>query len=206
VVPEDIPQDRLDGLGATERKVRRFAGLEEEYYLSGFEPDPAVLSRLGLDAGKILAVVRTPPDVALYHRHGNPLFTGVLRRLGSDDGVRAVVLPRTAEQRRAIAGLGLPSLVVPEQAIDAQSLVALSDLVVSAGGTMNREAAALGVPAFTTFAGRMGAVDEGLVRAGRLRELRSPDELVVEKRSAAARRVMRDPAILLDLMFGALDS
>lgn len=205
VVPEDIPQDRLDRLGATADKVSRFTGLEEEYYLSGFEPDPAVVAQLGLDAEKVVAVVRTPPDVSLYHRHGNPLFADVLRRLGTDDGVQVVVLPRTAEQRTAIAGLGLPSLIVPEGAIDAQSLVALSDVVVSAGGTMNREAAALGIPVYTTFAGRIGAVDEALIRAGRLRELRSPDELVVEKRTAAATPIARDPAILLDLMFGALD-
>ena len=88
--------------------------------------------------------MRTPPDVSLYHRHGNPLFAGVLERLGRDESVHAVVLPRTAEQREAIRGLGLPSLHVPEHAVDAQSLVALADLVVSAGGTMNREAAALG--------------------------------------------------------------
>ena len=77
--------------------------------------------------------------------------------------MQAVVLPRTAEQRAAIAKLELPSLVLPEQAVDAQSLVALADLVVSAGGTMNREAVALGVPAYTTFAGRLGAVDEMLI-------------------------------------------
>jgi predicted glycosyltransferase len=206
VVPEDIPQDRLDRLGATTGKVGRFPGLEEEYYLSGFEPDPAVLAQLGLDVEKIVVVVRTPPDVSLYHRHGNPLFADVLRYLGRDDDVRAVVLARTGEQRAAIARLDLPSLVVPKQAIDAQSLVALSDLVISAGGTMNREAAALGVPVYTTFAGRIGAVDEGLVRARRLRKLRSPSELVLEKRSSSAPRVSRDPAVLLDLMFGALDS
>lgn len=205
VVPEAIPQARLDSLGARPRKVRRFPGLEEEYYLSGFEPDEAVLDELGLDRGRILVVVRTPPDVSLYHRHGNALFADVLRRLGSDASVQAVVLPRTDAQRETVATRGLPSLVLPEQAIDAQSLVALSDLVVSAGGTMNREAAALGVPVYTTFAGRMGAVDEGLLRAGRLRALTSPGELVLEKRPAATTaRVERDPAFLLDLMLTAL--
>ena len=104
----------------------------------------------------MLAVVRTPPDVSLYHRHGNPLFAQVLERLGRDECVHAVVLPRTHEQRAAIRALALPSLHVPEQAVDAQSLVALADLVVSAGGTMNREAVALGMPVYTTFAGRLG--------------------------------------------------
>jgi uncharacterized protein len=204
VVPDAIPQSRLDRLGARARKVRRFPGLEEEYYLSGFQPDRAVLDDLGLDQERILVVVRTPPDVALYHRHGNPLFGDVLRRLGGDEAVQAVVLPRTREQQEAIAALALPSLVLPEQAIDAQSLVALSDLVVSAGGTMNREAVALGVPVYTTFAGRIGAVDEELLRDGRLRTLDSADELLLEKRGAEAPRVERDPALLLDLMLTAL--
>jgi hypothetical protein len=205
VVPDAIPQRRLDRLGASARKIRRFPGLEEEYYLAGFEPDRAVLDELGLDPERILVVVRTPPDVALYHRHGNPLFGDVVRRLGSDPEVQAVVLPRTPEQRAAIAELGLPSLVLPEHAIDAQSLVALSDLVVSAGGTMNREAVAFGVPVYTTFAGRIGAVDEELLRDGRLQSLSSPDELELEKRPGAdARRVERDPALLLDLMLTAL--
>jgi hypothetical protein len=205
VVPEAIPQARLDRLGARARKVRRFPGLEEEYYLSGFTPDAAVLDALGLDTGRVLVVVRTPPEVSLYHRHGNPLFGDVLRRLGADPDVQAIVLPRTEEQRRAIAGLGLPSLVLPEHAVDAQSLVALSDLVVSAGGTMNREAVALGVPVYTTFAGRIGAVDEELIREGRLRALGTPEELELEKRSGAEGvRIERDAEQLLDLMLTAL--
>ena len=99
VVPEAIPQERLDGLGARARKVRRYPGLKEEYYLAGFAPDPVVLDELGLDRVRVLVVVRPPPEVSLYHRHGNPLVAEVLRRLGADPGVQAVVLPRTAEQR-----------------------------------------------------------------------------------------------------------
>jgi predicted glycosyltransferase len=205
VVPEAIPQERLDRLGARAKKVRRFPGLEEEYYLAGFQPNAAVLDELGLDRERILVVVRTPPEVSLYHRHGNQLFVDVLRRLGGDPAVHAVVLARTAEQRDAIAGLGLDSLVLPEHAIDAQSLVALSDLVVSAGGTMNREAVALGVPVYTTFAGRIGAVDEELLRRGRLRSLRSAQELRLEKHEPTRGRQMeRDPASLLDLMLTSL--
>ena len=205
VVPELIPQDRLDGLGARARKVRRYPGLKEEYYLHGFEPDGSVVTDLGLDPARILVVVRTPPDVALYHRHGNPLFEEVLERLGRDDSLQAVVLPRTREHRQAIHARALPALVVPEHAVDAQSLVALADLVVSAGGTMNREAVALGVPVYTTFAGRRGAVDTSLVNEGRLRVLTSAEALVVEKRRGSSGRIERDPAVLLDLMLSALE-
>ena len=128
----------------------------------------------------------------------------MLHRLGRDEAVQAVVLPRTGEQRAAIRGLGLPSLLVPERAVDAQSLIAQADLVVSAGGTMNREAVALGVPVYTTFAGRLGAVDERLIREGRLLLLTDPDTLVLRKRPPdLARPTLRNPQVLLDLMLGA---
>jgi predicted glycosyltransferase len=160
---------------------------------------------MGIDRDKVLAIVRTPPDVALYHRQGNPLFGDLLRRLGSDPSVHAVVLPRTADQRTEIAALALPSVLIPDHAIDAQSLVALADLVISAGGTMNREAAALGIPAYTTFAGRMGAVDEMLVGEGRLEILSSPETVRLEKRGSHGGRVERDPALLLDAFLAALE-
>jgi predicted glycosyltransferase len=203
VVPEAIPRARLERIGARARKVRRYPGLKEEYYLHGFEPDAAALERLGVDRSRVVVVVRTPPDVSLYHRHASPLFAGVLERLGSDPAVHAVVLPRTPEQREAIRGASLPSLLVPERAVDALSLVALADLVVSAGGTMNREAVALGTPVYTTFSGRLGAVDAGLVADGRLRTLDDPAAIAVERRQPHGRRATRDPALLLDLLLTA---
>ncbi len=204
VVPELIPQDRLDRLGAHARKVRRYPGLKEEYALSGLTPDEGVLEALGVDRARVLVVVRTPPEVSLYHRHDNPLFADVLERLGGDPAVSAVVLPRTPAQRETIVARGLPSLIVPRRAIDALSLVALADLVVSAGGTMNREAVALGTPVYTTFSGRLGAVDESLVADGRLRLLEDAADVVVEHTRARARPPARDPALVLDLMLTAL--
>jgi len=203
VVPEVIPRKRLSRLGARPRKVARYAGLKEEYYLHGFAPDPGVPDALGIDRARVLVVVRTPPEVSLYHRHENPLFVDVLERLGGDPGVHAVVLPRTPAQREEVAGRGLPSLVVPEHAVDALSLVAAADLVVSAGGTMNREAVALGTPVYTTFSGRLGAVDESLLAAGRLRALARAEDLRLERKGDTARPETRDPALLLDVMFGA---
>jgi predicted glycosyltransferase len=96
-------------------------------------------------------------------------------------------------------------VIVPEQVVDAQSLIALADLVISAGGTMNREAATLGVPVYTTFRGRIGGVDEMLIREGRLRPLTDPQALVLEKRARnGAPRVRRDPQVLLDLLLSAV--
>ncbi len=194
VVPDAIPVDRLARYGAT-GKLGRYPGLKEEYYLHDFEPDPAVLGELGLDRAEPLAVVRTPPAVSLYHRFETPLFTALLERL---EGRQVVVLPRIAAQRAELLGRGF---VVPEQAVDAQSLIAYADLVVSAGGTMNREAVALGTPVWTTFEGRLGAVDERLVAEGRLRRLEHAEELVLEKRTdAATARVRRDPRLLVELL------
>jgi uncharacterized protein len=205
VVPQAIPQDRLDRLGARTKKVRRYPGLKEEYYLHGFAPDPGVLEQLAVDRTRVLVVVRTPPDVSLYHREANPLFGDVLERLGRDPEVRAVVLPRTAAQRLEIAARELPSILVPERAVDAQSLIALADLAVSAGGTMNREAVALGVPVYTTFSRRLGAVDTALVKERRLRILTSAADLLLEKRGTTGRHAERDPAAMLDLLLTALE-
>jgi predicted glycosyltransferase len=203
VVPDAIPPERLARYGARPPKLLQYDGLKEEYYLADFEPDPAVLSGLAVDPGRTLVVLRPPPDISLYHRHSNPLFPQTLDALGPRDDVHAVVLPRTAEQRDYVRSLALPSVIVPEHAIDAQSLIAFADVVVSAGGTMNREAAALGVPVYTTYGGRLGGVDEQLIRQGRLRPLTDPRALELEKRDGAGERLRRDPRVLLDLLLSA---
>jgi predicted glycosyltransferase len=199
VVPAAIPPERLRPYGATARKLRQYEGLKEEYYLADFEADPAVLAELGLDTAAPIAVVRTPPAVSLYHRFENPLFAQLLERLR--DQAQVVVLPRTPEQRAELTGF-----IVPERAIDAQSLIAHADLVVSAGGTMNREAVALGTPVWTTFEGRLGAVDEALIGEGRLKRLTRADEVEVVKRApgAASDRVRRDPEHFTDLLIDGL--
>ena len=195
VVPDAIPPERLERYGAR-GKIHAYPGLKEEYYLADFEPDPAVLGELGLDPAHPIVVVRTPPEVYLYHRFENPLFGKVLDRLR---GTQTVVLPRTPAQR---AELG--EFIVPEHAIDAQSLVAYADLVISAGGTMNREAVALGTPVFTTFEGKLGAVDEALLREGRLRKLDDPGEIQIERKPATAGlRVRRDPRELVTMLLAA---
>jgi uncharacterized protein len=205
VVPDAIPPDRLARYGARPPKLLQYEGLKEEYYLSDFEPDRTVPEELGLEPSRVLVVLRPPPDVSLYHRHSNPLFPQTVDFLGRHDNVQAVVLPRTDEQREYVRGLELPSIVLPERAVDAQSLIALADLVVSAGGTMNREAAALGVPVYTTYGGRLGGVDEELIRRGRLKPLTDPRALELHKREPGhTERTLRDPAKLLDLLLTAL--
>jgi predicted glycosyltransferase len=206
VVPESIPPDRLAGYGATPPKLVQYPGLKEEYYLADFDPDPHVLDAFPIEPERVLVVLRPPPDVSLYHRHSNPLFPQTVDFLGRHEGVHAVVLPRTEEQREFVRGLELPSVILPERAVDAQSLIAVADLVVSAGGTMNREAAALGVPVYTTYGGRLGGVDEALIREGRLKPLTDPRALELRKRGGAeGERVRRDPAAMLSLLLSALE-
>jgi len=155
-----------------------------------------------VDRDRVVVVFRPPPDVALYHRAANPLFPRVLERVGTDPGVRAVVIPRTDDQRDYVRSLGYPSLIVPDGAVDAQSLIALADLVLSAGGTMNREAVSLGTPVYTTYGGRMGGVDEALIAEGRLRPLTDPDSIELRKRPANGTPTRRDPELLVDLFLG----
>src|SRR3954454_14482487 len=205
VVPVAIPPERLKSYGAVPPKLQQYPGLKEEYYLSDFEPDTSVLTDWSIDPARVLVVLRPPPDVSLYHRHSNPLFPMTLEHLGRSDDVHAFVIPRTEEQRDFVKSLALPSVIVPEQAVDAQSLIALADLVVSAGGTMNREAAALGVPVYTTYGGRLGGVDEELIRQGRLRPLTDPRALDLQKRAdTGGERIRRDPATMLELLLSAV--
>jgi predicted glycosyltransferase len=203
-VPEAIPPERLARYGVGPDKLRRYPGLKEEYYLADFTPDTAPLEALGVERDRVVVIVRPPPDVSLYHRTANKLFPAVLAALGRRDDVHAVVIPRTEAQRTMVRALRLPSVIVPDATVDAQSLIALADLVVSAGGTMNREAVALGTPVYTTFGGRLGGVDELLIRQGRLRPLTEPRALDLVKRAApASERVRRDPALLAGMLLEA---
>jgi predicted glycosyltransferase len=152
----------------------------------------------------VLVVVRPPPETSEYHAR-NDLYGEAIRHLAAADSVQAVVIPRTERQADEVRAMATANLIVPERAIDAQSLIAYADLVVSAGGTMNREAVALGTPVFTTFAGRMGGVDEDLIAAGRLRVLADPAELPLRKRESPIGVLNpRDPELLVEGVLGAV--
>jgi predicted glycosyltransferase len=164
--------------------LRAYEGLKEDVYAAGFTPDPTVLGELGIAADEILVTIRPPATEAHYHNpEAESLFVEAVNFLGSTAGVRMVILPRTAssqgefvhrtwsrwcEERR---------IIVPERALDGLNLVWFSDLVVSGGGTMNREAAALGVPVYSIFRGKLGAVDRELARDGRLVMIERIDDI-----------------------------
>jgi predicted glycosyltransferase len=200
LVPDAIPAERLKRYGARGSKLIRYPGLKEEYYLADFEPDERTLTQLGVEPAQPLAVVRTAPSYALYLGGSeNDQMPSLLMHL--DEQAQTVVLARTPEQREAIRSLNLERVIVPDRAVDGRSLVAFADTLVSAGGTMNREAAVLGTPVWSMFEGRMGAVDEQLARQGRLKFLKDPAEITVTKRDERAydERVKRDPRDLLKL-------
>ena len=205
LVPDSIPLERLRQIGAKESKLVRFPGLKEEYYLAGFEPDPAVLDELGHRPREgpgrpapAAGDLRVPRAQRRLRRDGPRASPG-------RPEAQAVLIPRTGAQGAAVRAIGAANLIVPERAIDAQSLIAYADLVVSAGGTMNREAVALGTPVFTTFSGRMGGVDEALIADGRLQVLADPAALALAKRTLPVGVLHpRDPDLLVDGALGAV--
>lgn len=208
VVPRSFPEEALRQYGARARKVRRYDGTKEDVYLSDFKADARfaqTLLELGVSRDEVLVTVRPPARDALYHRFENELFEELVERLCADARVRIIMLARNESQRASYASrAGCAGMIVPHRALDGANLIAASDLVISAGGTMNREAAALGVPAATIYAGRWAAVDEELVREGRLRRISTRadlDALPIEKKGDAhARRASHVRAQVADLI------
>jgi predicted glycosyltransferase len=180
LLPEALRRHPLRTQGVTPHKARFYPGLKEEIYLGDFEPDDDVLAQFGFARSpeRPVVVLRTPPSRAAYHRFGNPLFAQALEAIGRDPAVRCVALTRHPEQLEAIRELALPSCQAPAAAVDSRSLMRAADLVIGAGGTMTREAALLGVPTFSVFAGATPAVDTWLCERGMLRQLSSIEELL----------------------------
>ena len=210
VVPEAFPAGALRRFGARARKVRRYRGIKEDVYLADFEPDAAfaggLRGRFGVDPlNDVVVVVRPPARAALYHRFENELFDVLLEHLRARPRVKVIMLARGAAERESYAArFESSNFVVPREALDGPNLVAAADLVVSAGGTMNREAAALGVPAASLYAGRWAAVDEQLVREGRMKKIATRADvhgLALEKKPAATpRRATKVRAEVADLI------
>ena len=188
IVPASFPAQELRRFGAGVGKVRRYHGTKEDVYLADFQPDPSFAARLcelGVNPDNVLVLMRPPAHDALYHRFRNTLFDEALTMLLAKDNVQVILLPRNEAQRSEYARV--ERLVIPAAPLDGANLIAASDLVISAGGTINREAAALGVPAASIYAGRWAAVDEELIKEGRLRRISSSDEvrnLPVEKKGS----------------------
>jgi uncharacterized protein len=196
LMPEALREANIERQGAARRKTVFYPGLKEELYIGNFEPDPEILTRLGIDRspGDAIVVTRTPPTRAIYHRFPNPLFIETLLALDKEPNVQLVVLTRHPEQRAAIEALRLAKCLLPAHAVDSRSLMYAADLVIGAGGTMTREAALLAVPALSLFRGTQPAVDRWLEQRGMLRRIRSPREAVPVKRRSGEPRSVKDLA------------
>jgi predicted glycosyltransferase len=195
IVPVSFPARSLRAFGARARKVRHYHGTKEDVYLADFQPNPAFagqLCELGVKPDNVLVLMRPPAHDALYHRFQNTLFDEALTMLAAKENTQVILLPRNDAQRAVYRD---KRVIIPATPLDGPNLIAASDLVISAGGTINREAAALGVPAASIYAGAWAAVDEGLVNEGRLRWIASAADLstlVVEKKAAATPRRSRE--------------
>lgn len=189
LVPDCFPAEQLKSYGAQVGKVRRYHGTKEDVYLADFERDKqfaSVLSELGVASDNILVLMRPPAHNALYHRFENSLFDEALEKILETPRAKVILLPRDEIQRREYVGRTDNNLIIPESPLPGADLIAASDLVISAGGTINREASALGVPAISIYAGRWAAVDQMLVEEGRLKRIRSREDLerwVIGKKS-----------------------
>jgi len=197
IVPRAFPSAELKKYGAATRKIRRYEGTKEDVYLAEFVPDPEfakVLLRLGVKSVEVLVVARPPAREALYHRFENKLFDELLVSLSTRKEVKIILLPRSVAQRADYETRKWANLIMPDEVLDGANLIAAADLVISAGGTMNREAAALGVPAISIYAGKWAAIDQELVDEGRLQKFDSRKEiesLVVAKKPEAKPRGAR---------------
>jgi predicted glycosyltransferase len=175
IVPEGFPDNALKRFGARTTKTYKYKGFKEQLYLSNFKPNNDFIQELSSATNlttetlqqKIIVAVRTPPTMALYHHFQNVIFDNLLNLLNNNDSIAAIVFPRTDQQKEHIIQK-FKNLHVPTKPLDGMDLCFYSDLVISAGGTMNREAAILGTPAYSTFSGSMPAVDEQLIKMGRM--------------------------------------
>jgi len=171
LVPDVIPDDVMSKIT---NRVMKYPGLKEDVYVHRFRPDRSVLSQLGISAEDLVVTLRPPASEAHYHNpESDQLFAATLRFLATKPHLRIVMLPRNARQNQQLQRdwadlIATGRLVIPRTAVDGLSLMWFSDLVISGGGTMNREAAALGVPAYSIFRGTIGAVDQYLARQRRL--------------------------------------
>jgi predicted glycosyltransferase len=212
IVPDVITDDMLHTTNKT--RARRYAGIKEDVYVPDFTPDPSIVKQLGL-SDHIIVTVRPPATEAHYHNpEAEALFDAFMERVCALQGVRAILLPRNRAQREHIEAtrghwLLDGKVVIPDGVVDGLNLLWHSDLAVSGGGTMNREAAALGVPVYSIFRGKMGAVDRGLVAQNRLIMIENVEQvksrIKLEKRARDMNGVSRDGRALSDIIEHIVD-
>jgi hypothetical protein len=206
LVPAGIPDKVLDEIKLPSGKRRKYPGIKEELYVRGFETSHQFrnefLKRHDVQPNAALAVLRPPATTANYHSEkSEDLLEDILHFLLNARGVFTVIVPRTREQADDITARMARISDYPGQctilreAVDGLELAAASDLLISGGGTMNREAALLGVPVYSIFAGRQGALDrqmetEGLITF--IRDARDLSKIRLERRASQVPPALTD--------------
>lgn len=209
IVPESFPAEFLRKFGVGGEKIRRFEGIKEDVYLADFKTDKNFqneLQELGISPENVLIVVRPHAPEALYHRQfTNDLLGEMLERFSAEENVKIILLPRKKYQGEALRQKhSSPNIIIPNRVLDGANLIAAADWVVSGGGTMNREAAALGVPVATIFAGKPAAIDEMLIHEDRMLKIETHEDLdkiaLVKKSKANARKFVQTKSKVADLI------
>ena len=207
IAPEVIPDSALSGF---KTRLLKYPGIKEDVYAPRFRPQSAIVKDLGLGDGRIVVTVRPPATEAHYHvAESDRLFEAVLDHLDRREDVKVVILPRNHRQGEVIRQSRTQMFesgkaTIPDHVVDGLNLVWHSDLVISGGGTMNREAAALGVPVYSIFRGKIGAVDRYLVASQRMTLLERPEDLTtklaIRHRDHAESKVQSNDAALTTIV------
>jgi hypothetical protein len=211
--PEVIPNEAVK---FDSSRIFKYPGIKEDVYVPSFVPDSAILRELGLEKEELIITIRPPATDAHYHNaHSEILFNAVIERIGQLDDTRMILLPRNRAQEISIKSkwpdlLSKRRIIIPEHVVDGLNLIWHSDFVISGGGTMNREAAALGVPVYSIFRGEIGAVDKFLAKNGKLILLESVDDvrkkISLVKRSSLANNAGLNSNITLDSIVNTIVS
>ena len=163
LVPNVFSKQNLYRYGASEGQIKSYNGLKENVYLSDFIPDPKFLEKAGLPSDKIIVTMRPASEVSAYHQFENPLFEEALNKIAGYKNTYIIVLSRNLKQRQKYEALEITNVLFPTRVLDGPNLIYYSDLIVGAGGTMNREAVVLGSPVYSLFMGMLGSIDQYLI-------------------------------------------
>lgn len=192
IVPELIADSSIKGFT---KAFFKYPGIKEDVYVPNFKPDPSILKELGIDDNELVVTIRPPATEAHYHNpESELLFEATINFLGQQKDTRMVILPRNEKKQTAwvksnwSAWCKSGKIIFPEHVVDGLNLIWYSDFVISGGGTMNREAAALGVPVYSIFRGKIGAVDQYLSKIGRLILLESVEDIRTKISLSKSRR------------------
>lgn len=197
--PSYIDKNDLKKYGAN-HKLILYEGLKEQMYLSDYKFDNNILNKLKIDSKNIIVIFRPPAEMSLYHRGvKNEIYLDIIDYLGNKSEVCVVYFGRNKDQINMLKQKNYFNFIIPDKAIDAPSLIKKADLVISAGGTMNREAVALGTPVYTILALKMGGVDKYLIKSGYLKELDNIDDIVLKKKPKLINLKSTNPKILVDI-------